>query len=584
MAIFYVRTQVISRSKRRSAVAAAAYRSCTRLVDAEGKVSDYTRKGGLVWDGVFLPDGAPERFKDRQVLWNEVERVETGKAAQLCREFVEALPNELSRDDQISIARAVAEYLANLGMCVDVAIHDPGGDGHNVHAHFMLTLREVDAGGFVTAKAPSLYLARRGADEDYVAAADFARMKAEGWEKVYRYRRDGETLRLTPSEAEAMGGCERIGRDPVKRKGGDAAQWNTRESVKMWRREIADITNAALERAGMSERVSHLSYAARGMEAIPEIREGRAVTAIERRERRRCERLGVEYRPVTQIAKHNAEIRRANALLADGRGVLSLTAPRPDARRALAHRRHARTGALVAGWVKAHEAAPLDRDGLRDAIAATRREIDAIDSGQLAVSDPGRAKRAILTERANLRKALAAYDDGSLRRITSRGDLERLQADQAMRTAAMWSRAGATDLARSSMAEAVAGYERWVDGVYDEAASVEGTDSEAATLRAGRERVEAVRDALNAGKRQAARDGLGDLAGGYSDAARMLSGCARELGRYEEEAEAEAHEPVWKNDKTVDTVAQGANAQDFINRIRGISQGGSGQSRWHRSV
>ncbi|MBR3390554.1 MAG: MobA/MobL family protein, partial [Prevotella sp.] len=44
-----------------------------------GVQHDYTRKGGLVWEHVFLPTMAPAEWNDREKLWNAVEATEKTK-------------------------------------------------------------------------------------------------------------------------------------------------------------------------------------------------------------------------------------------------------------------------------------------------------------------------------------------------------------------------------------------------------------------------------------------------------------------------------------------------------------------------
>lgn len=66
--------KVISRETVRSAVAAAAYMSCSQIHNDYDEVQhDYTRKQGLVWQQVFLPEMAPAEWVDREVIWNAVE-------------------------------------------------------------------------------------------------------------------------------------------------------------------------------------------------------------------------------------------------------------------------------------------------------------------------------------------------------------------------------------------------------------------------------------------------------------------------------------------------------------------------------
>lgn len=87
-----------------AAVAAAAYLSCSRMLNEyDGVQHDYTRKQGLGWRQVFLPATAPAEWQDRETLWNAVEETETAKDSRLAREFVAALPIELSREEQIQL-------------------------------------------------------------------------------------------------------------------------------------------------------------------------------------------------------------------------------------------------------------------------------------------------------------------------------------------------------------------------------------------------------------------------------------------------------------------------------------------------
>ena len=103
MAIYHLEAKMVSRGAGRSAVAAAAYLSCSRMLNEyDGVQHDYTRKQGLGWRQVFLPATAPAEWQDRETLWNAVEETETAKDSRLAREFVAALPIELSREDKFS--------------------------------------------------------------------------------------------------------------------------------------------------------------------------------------------------------------------------------------------------------------------------------------------------------------------------------------------------------------------------------------------------------------------------------------------------------------------------------------------------
>jgi Ti-type conjugative transfer relaxase TraA len=154
MAIFHFSAKVIGRSSGRSAVAAAAYRAGERLHDERiDRTHDFTNKAGVLHSEVMLPKGAPEAFADRATLWNAVEAAEKRKDAQLAREVEFALPRELSKKDNVKLAREFvkAEFVEK-GMIADINVHwDIGENGKaKPHAHVMLTMRDVTKDGFGT--------------------------------------------------------------------------------------------------------------------------------------------------------------------------------------------------------------------------------------------------------------------------------------------------------------------------------------------------------------------------------------------------------------------------------------------------
>jgi Ti-type conjugative transfer relaxase TraA len=152
MAIYHFSAKVISRASGRSAVAAAAYRSASELQDDRlERAQDFTAKTGVVHSEILLPEGAPDRLRDRATLWNEVEATEKRKDAQLAREVEFAIPREMGRDDGIALARDfVDREFVERGMVADLNVHwDHAADGTaKPHAHVMLTMRAVGPDGF----------------------------------------------------------------------------------------------------------------------------------------------------------------------------------------------------------------------------------------------------------------------------------------------------------------------------------------------------------------------------------------------------------------------------------------------------
>ena len=152
MAIYHLHVKVIGRKSGASAVASAAYRSGLRLRDERlDRAQDFSAKRGVVHSEVMLPENAPEAWRDRERLWNDVEAFEIRKDAQLAREVEFALPREMTQAQGIELARdfVQAEFV-DRGMIADLNVHwDMAEDGMpKPHAHVMLTMRAVDENGF----------------------------------------------------------------------------------------------------------------------------------------------------------------------------------------------------------------------------------------------------------------------------------------------------------------------------------------------------------------------------------------------------------------------------------------------------
>lgn len=260
--------------------------SCSRIYnDYDGIQHDYTRKQGLIWQQVFLPDMAPAEWTNREVLWNAVEEAEKTKDSRLAREFVVALPIELGRDEWIALLTdfTQANFVAE-GMCADVCIHDT--DGHNPHAHIMLTVRPLTKDGEWQHKTEKEYLCIRDGEEQSFTAAEFKSAQSQGWEKQYQYKIGKKKVYMPPSQAEAHG-YARISKYPKSTKYGRqnpiSARWNSEDQLVLWRAAWANVTNRFLERAGSQERVDHRSHAERGLDEQPTIHEGVVARALEQK-------------------------------------------------------------------------------------------------------------------------------------------------------------------------------------------------------------------------------------------------------------------------------------------------------------
>ena len=170
-------------------------------------------------------------------------------------------------------------------MCADAAIHDT--DGHNPHAHILLTVRPLNENGTWQYKTEKEYLCIRNGEERGFTAAEFKSAQLESWEKQYKYRVGKKKEYLAPSEAEAHG-YERISKYPKSIKFGRqnpiSERWNSDEQLLVWREAWADVANKYLTLyPWVDERIDHRSHAARGIDEQPTIHEGVIARAMEQK-------------------------------------------------------------------------------------------------------------------------------------------------------------------------------------------------------------------------------------------------------------------------------------------------------------
>jgi Ti-type conjugative transfer relaxase TraA len=148
VAIFHFHAKMVHRAKGQSTVAAAAYRSGSKLYEnSTGITHDYTHKRGVEHSEILAPADAPAWVFDRHTLWNTVEATEKRKDAQLAREIEVGLPIELKDREQVALLRDFVkrEFVAR-GMVADIGIHRD--NPNNPHSHILLTTRDLTPEGF----------------------------------------------------------------------------------------------------------------------------------------------------------------------------------------------------------------------------------------------------------------------------------------------------------------------------------------------------------------------------------------------------------------------------------------------------
>lgn len=261
---FHFSVNIISRGKGKSAVASAAYISGEKIKNEwDGVTHDYTKKQGVISKEIFLPDHAPEEYKDRKTLWNSVELFEKNSNAQLSRNFIISLPKELSIEEN---KKMIEEYVQNNfvkeGMIVDLAIHDESREGNqNIHAHIMTIVRPINEDGTWGQKSKKEYILD------------------EKGEKVLNKNGKPKTRKV------------------------ELTTWNDKGNVEKWRENFSNLCNEYLAKNKIEKRVDHRSFKRQGIKQIPTIHLGASASAMERK--------GIR----TEKGDINREIKKQNELL-----------------------------------------------------------------------------------------------------------------------------------------------------------------------------------------------------------------------------------------------------------------------------
>lgn len=261
---FHFSVSIISRGKGKSAVASSAYISGEKIKNEwDGVTHDYTKKQGVIHKEIFLPEHAPQEFTDRTTLWNSVELFEKNSNAQLARNFIIALPKELSLEENKKlISEFIETNFTNEGMIADLAIHDESQDGNNnIHAHIMTIVRPLNEDGTWGQKSKKEY------------------MLDENGKKILGKNGKPKTRKV------------------------ELTNWNDRGNVEKWRESFSNLCNRYLQENEIDKRVDHRSFKRQAVKQIPTIHLGAAASALERK--------GIR----TEKGDINREIKKQNQLL-----------------------------------------------------------------------------------------------------------------------------------------------------------------------------------------------------------------------------------------------------------------------------
>ncbi|MCC3712343.1 MobA/MobL family protein [Staphylococcus hominis] len=266
---FMLRVTNINRATK-NIVASASYRSDEALyserTDEKIKFKNHIVKPESM---ILTPQNAPEWTNDRQRLWNEVDKVEKHNAKtnnpRLAKEILLSLPNDFDREVQTELTKDfIKSEFVDKGMVADISIHRD--DMNNPHAHVLLTQRPFNSDGTWGKKTKT----RTQYDENGNAILN----------------KNGNKVRKQ----------ERF------------ADFDFKEVRKHWELKL----NYYSEREQSLKRYDSRSFEEQGLDKIAEIPLTREEYRLELNEKKRCEKEGVEYQPVTYYGQKNEEIRRYN--------------------------------------------------------------------------------------------------------------------------------------------------------------------------------------------------------------------------------------------------------------------------------
>ena len=263
----------VKRSSGRSSVAAAAYRSATRMVDERtGLIHDYSKKQGVERSDIFAPENAPEWAHDRAELWNACEAKENRSNSCTAHELEIGFPAEFNATQRREAGEQIARELVRRYECaVEIAYHHPSkkGDDRNFHAHIMFSTRGFDAS------------------------------TKDGWAK--NKSRDLSQERITVAGQKTTRG---------------------KQEVLQLREFTANTMNRIAKRDRLNVQVEHKSFKERGIDQEPTQHRGQRATEMERKGKQ------------TRIGEKNREIETSNVRLAKYQAYDALLSAKIDHARA----------------------------------------------------------------------------------------------------------------------------------------------------------------------------------------------------------------------------------------------------------
>jgi len=254
----------------KSAVASAAYNSRDKMSDElTGEIYNYSQHtNDNTYSHVTITDNAPLSYKNKNVLWNAVEQAEEGKNTRKAKQWLLAIPQELTVEQQQVCVRRFQDFLAEKGMCSQADIHEPeskrsaGKIEKNRHVHILATQRLIEENGeWAQIKEKKVY----------------ANCTDQNGKPAFNPELPTDAAHRVPV-IDPETGEQKI---RIRKGKGEEKLWHrvtiqdnplsSPELIEESRQKWAEICNHFLQE---EQHIDHRSYARQGVERIPEVREG----------------------------------------------------------------------------------------------------------------------------------------------------------------------------------------------------------------------------------------------------------------------------------------------------------------------
>ena len=203
---YHFEVKNVSRGKSGSITRRVSYILGKKLRDNYLCQGCYHNRDDVLFGRVFLPRAAPSDYGNLQALCDAIDKAEHRYDARTAKEFIGALPNELSVDEIVKIVTEfIRENFTERGLAAIAAIHEGHNSAdisrNNPHVHILVTTRTLNLNGFSRKKLRELDQKKN------------VGMWREHWAQLQNraYERNGLEIRVSHESLEVQG----IKREPL---------------------------------------------------------------------------------------------------------------------------------------------------------------------------------------------------------------------------------------------------------------------------------------------------------------------------------------------------------------------------------